>query len=74
MSFIVDEDLKEKLKKKWSNFRIDVEKFDFGPNIVQIETRIAREFLKTDVEELNSDFKALCTFLVEVCYEQKISE
>jgi hypothetical protein len=70
--FDVDEDLKERLKKKYSKFTGDFIDFDIGHVKIRLESKIYLELLKVPEDEAKESFMKLCLALRSLCYENDI--
>lgn len=68
----IDEELKEKIKKKYAEITLDVVEFDLGPNKIQIHSKIFKEFLRISEKETKEWFKLLCIMFLKVCHKYKI--
>ncbi len=71
-NFRVERDLAERIRNKYSDFKIDVTEFNFGPNRIQVHSKIYNEYLRIPEEEAKKVFLGLCTAFTSICYKFKI--
>ncbi len=65
-------ELTEKLSKKWQDCKLEVVDFTVGPNKICIESRIAKDFLKINFDEMIELFKGLCVVFTKFCFDNMI--
>jgi len=70
--FRVEEELQERLKRKYRKFKTKVIESGVGPHKVQIQQSIAKEYLKISEEELKNRFNELCAVFMETCSRLQI--
>ena len=70
--FKVEDEVKKKLTNKYSAFRTDVIELSVGSNKIQIQLRIAEEFLKISDNELKGKIHELCVIFLETCKKYQI--
>jgi hypothetical protein len=70
--FKVEDEQKERFRNKYSTFRTDVIESHSGSNKIQIQLRIAEEFLKISKDELKKRFDELCTAFLGTCKKYQI--
>ena len=70
--FKVEDEQKERFRNKYSTFRTDVIESLSGPNKIQIQLRIAEEFLSISGDELKERFDELCTVFLGTCKKYEI--
>ncbi len=70
--FAVENELQEKLINKYRHFRTDVIELRLDHNKIQIQLRIAEEYLKISEEELKEKFHELCTVFLKTCDKYQI--
>ena len=70
--FAVENELQEKLMNKYRDIRTDVIELRLDRNKIQIQLRIAEEYLKISEEELKKKFHELCMVLLGTCRRYRI--
>jgi hypothetical protein len=70
--FRVEEELQERLRRKYRKFKTRVIESGVGPHKVQIQLSIAKEYLKISEEELTDRFNELCAVFMKTCFRHKI--
>jgi hypothetical protein len=70
--FRVEEELQQRLRRKYRKFKTKVIESGAGPYKVQIQQSIAKEYLKISEEELRDRFNELCAVFMETCSGHQI--
>jgi hypothetical protein len=70
--FKVEDEQKERFRNKYSTFRTDVIESHSGSNKIQIQLRIAEEFLKISKDQLKERFDELCMVFLGTCKKYQI--
>jgi len=65
--FKVEDEVKKRLANKYGDFRTDVIESRVGSNTIQIQLRIAEDFLKISKNDLKEKINELCVVFLETC-------
>jgi hypothetical protein len=70
--FKVENETQERLRNKYRAFKTDIIESRFDSCRIQIQLRIAEEYLKISDEELKEQFIELCRILLDTCDKYQI--
>jgi hypothetical protein len=70
--FRVEDELQKRLRNKYRTIRTDVIESAIGSNKLQIQHRIAEEYIRVSDEELKEKFNELCAVFLDTCSRHQI--